>query len=262
MSFKHKKSFGQHFLHNDFLIGKIADSVDSKLDFVLEIGPGEGAITGKIIENKMKTYLIEADQRLWDHLKQRFPSVTLYQEDALEFDWDHFFTQEKLDQASGQLVSNLPYNISTPLLLSFLPLTPFKKMTLMFQKEVADKCLIHEQIPLYRLASVIYPFFTVSKLCDLKPGAFTPPPKVQSSVLVFERRPSPLIPYEQLSSYESFVKALASMMRKKIKKAFKPEAFHGPMDPSIGDLRFQDIAPDQLIKLFQFNKFLKSSTNH
>lgn len=180
-----KHSLGQHFLLDKNITRKIVNQVsDLSQSNIIEIGPGQGTLTRALLEAGAKeVWAIEKDQRLIESLQilsQEFSGrLHIIHGDALKNDLSI------LCQPPRQIVSNLPYNIGTELLIKWLHQTPaYESMTLMFQKEVADRIIAQPHTKQYGRLSVISQFLMYAKkLFDLPPSAFVPPPKVYSSVV-------------------------------------------------------------------------------
>lgn len=207
---KKKKSLGQHFLTNPQIAEKIVSFLKGG-EVCVEIGPGEGILTSFLVSKFTRLYLIEKDSDLICSLKTRFPSAEIVHGDVLK-EGEALFKQLSL----FSVASNLPYNISSPitiLLLKYHEKIP--QMVLMYQKEVADK--IAKQVSL--LSCLVYPFYSVREVMKLKPGAFSPPPQVDSSVLYFEKKEE--IPDIDFNKYLNFLKIAFDNKRKILKKRFK-----------------------------------------
>jgi 16S rRNA (adenine1518-N6/adenine1519-N6)-dimethyltransferase len=195
-----KKSLGQHFLLDFDLLLKIARAGGS-LDgvTVVEIGPGPGGLTrGLLAAGAAKVISIERDQRCLPALEAiaaRYPGrLEVHAADALDIDWPAL-----LAGVTGpvRIASNLPYNVATPLLLGWVKTDPwppwFEGMTLMFQREVAERIVAGPGDDAYGRLGVISGWrMDATILFDLPPGAFLPPPKVMSSVVVLTPKPAPL----------------------------------------------------------------------
>ena len=186
-----KKSLGQNFLNDLNLTAKIASSAGNLTNQnVLEIGPGLGALTRAILAQNVKSLTaIERDIRCvnaLEYLETAYPQqLKIVNCDALNIPTDLVL------EPPVKIISNLPYNISTTLLTKWITIEPWppwwSTMTLMFQKEVADRIIAQPNSKSYGRLSVITGWRTrVTKLFDLDPRAFTPSPKVWSTVLHFE----------------------------------------------------------------------------
>jgi 16S rRNA (adenine1518-N6/adenine1519-N6)-dimethyltransferase len=180
-----KRSLAQNFLLDLNITAKIARAAgDLKGLNVIEVGPGPGGLTRALLDTDANAiHAIERDDRciaaLQDALAAAQGRLVLHADDALKADY------ESLCPAPRAIVANLPYNIATPLLIGWLKnLGLFKSLTLMFQKEVADRLAAEPRSKDYGRLSVITQWLcTVERKFDLPPQAFTPPPKVTSSVV-------------------------------------------------------------------------------
>jgi len=184
MEHRARKRFGQHFLHDRGVVSRILDAFDPKPgDTVVEIGPGLGALTRPLLERLPHLHVVEFDRDLVARLRADFPPerLSVHQADALKFDF------HKLMPATGKLriLGNLPYNISTPLLFHLLDQQEvIGDMLFMLQKEVVERMAAPPGGKDYgRLSVMLQSLVQVEKLFDVRPGAFTPPPKVDSSIV-------------------------------------------------------------------------------
>jgi 16S rRNA (adenine1518-N6/adenine1519-N6)-dimethyltransferase len=176
-----RKRFGQHFLADRDVLARIVDAVAPRPgENILEIGPGPGALTAALIERAGHVSAIEIDRDLAADLRARFgrAQLTLFEGDALQFDY------AGLPEAT-RVVGNLPYNISTPLLFTLCGACErFSDLHFMLQKEVVARMAASHSTPAYgRLSVMLQHWFRVERLFDVPPGAFRPPPKVESSVV-------------------------------------------------------------------------------
>lgn len=190
--FQTRKRFGQHFLHEDFIIEKIVQAINPKAnDDMLEIGPGIGALTRKLLSYLNRLTVVELDKDLIPLLEKQcagLGELIIYQLDALRLD-----LRSLGNNAHWRIVGNLPYNISTPLLFHLLEqVNVIKDMHFMLQQEVVERIVAPPETEHYgRLSVMIQYYCQVKKLFTVKPGAFHPPPKVTSAVIR-------LIPYQTL----------------------------------------------------------------
>ncbi len=189
-----KKSLGQNFLLNQNIPDKIIRvSLEKQgiIDFsdtsVFEIGPGPGGLTRAIINNKPKKLtVIEMDERcikIMAELKEETKiNMDIVNSDALKVDFSEF------DDNRKQIISNLPYNISVPLLIKWLKkMNCYEALTLMFQKEVAERIMASVKTKDYGRISVLAQLCArVEKLFDINPECFVPAPKIWSTVLLFQ----------------------------------------------------------------------------
>lgn len=177
-----KKSFGQHFLHDANVIDKILLAAQPE-DFlwVVEVGPGTGALTRQIVARRgdKGLVLVEADADLLVDLTESFPGAEIVQGDAAKVDYDALSIQ-----APWLFVSNLPYNAATAILMRVLSSArPPARLVVMVQKEVGERML---GLPgaMSVLTVAVQTYAGVEKLCLVKPGSFSPPPAVDSMVLI------------------------------------------------------------------------------
>jgi 16S rRNA (adenine1518-N6/adenine1519-N6)-dimethyltransferase len=182
-----RQKLGQHFLIRESILNRIAVAVcPEPRDLVVEIGPGRGALTRKLLERAARVVAIELDPYLAAHLRQEFqatPRLEVVEGNVLEID---------LAQWSGApIAGNLPYYITSPILERVAPLRPPRAVFLV-QKEVADRLVARPGSRDYGYLTVRTAFFAgARKLFEVKPGAFHPPPKVDSAVVLLERHAPP-----------------------------------------------------------------------
>lgn len=180
---KARKRFGQNFLNDDYWIQKIADAVGPQQgQKIIEIGPGQAALTRQLIAGASHIFCVEIDRDLAAWLRTQFSSgaLTIIEADALKFDWRTFSEGEKL-----RVVGNLPYNISSPLLFKLAEISDrVVDQHFMLQKEVVDRMTAAPGSKTYgRLSVMLQHKYRMAKLFDVPPEAFTPAPKVVSSVV-------------------------------------------------------------------------------
>lgn len=179
-----KKALGQHFLKDVAAIRRIVAAIPEQVR-LMEIGPGTGALTDSLLPQCNKLVLVEKDDQFASYWLQRAntePRLTLIHADILKA------LEEIVSEYSPEwVIGNLPYNISGPLTAKLVGLKPFRGMVLMYQREVAERLLASPGSKVYGgLSVLIRHHYRVSRLLVLAPGAFSPPPKVHSSVLLFQ----------------------------------------------------------------------------
>lgn len=216
------KALGQHYLKDKTIIDKILNDEPEEYDFILEIGPGPATLTKGLCEKDKKVFLIEMDGRFIPQLNELDNVKEIFLEDALKFDWNKFCEQ---NPGKIWLVSNLPYNISSQLFISFLKVPHISKMTLMYQKEVGEKTYQREQVKnqMNSLLSLSLAYTKPKHLSKVAPGAFNPPPKVDSVVVSYDMREAPIIPRESFHIFEKFIRLLFSQKRKQLGRVLKTE---------------------------------------
>ncbi len=212
------KALGQHFLKDQKVIHEICHNFSNVAEAILEIGPGPGILTEHLAKHKLPFYVIEKDTRFPPYLEQFINSSEITIADALAINLSEFINEKNLSQKKNWLVSNLPYNVGSPLLINFLQTPEIKYMTLMFQKEVADKVFPFATTKNFMSSLLVLSqtYFNCELLLRVPPGAFSPPPKVESAVLSMTRREMPLIPLAQFKNLEKFLRLMFSLKRKQL----------------------------------------------
>ena len=214
-----KKSLGQNFLIDIDVIKKICNSGNiNENNNVLEIGPGTGNLTEFILQKKPKKFhVIEKDERLINNLKEKFDKkLTIINEDILRYDL------KSLSDKDLVIFGNLPYNISSQILANFIYYSysefSYKKLVLMFQKEVADRILAEENSKNYGRLSIFSSWkLNIKKIMDINPSSFFPKPKVMSSLLIFEPKIN-YIKFKNSKNLEHITNVFFNQRRKMIKK--------------------------------------------
>ena len=217
-----KKSLGQNFLNDSNLLKKIVDiGKISKEDTILEIGPGTGNLTNELIKKKPKNlFVIEKDNNLSKFLHKRFGNqIKILNKDILTC-YKNFNYEMPI-----KVFGNLPYNISTKILTSFIKIEnlnkKFKKFIFIFQKEVADRIIAEENSKNYGRLSILTSWkLSGQKILDIDPKYFSPKPKVWSSIILLE----PKIKIENLKktkNLEHITNIFFNQRRKMIRKPMK-----------------------------------------
>lgn len=213
-----RKRFGQNFLHDRHWIERIAKAVNAtEGDDIVEIGPGQAALTRELIAGAGKVRAVEIDRDLAAWLKETFPeSLSLIEADALTLDWTQVAKNDNL-----RVVGNLPYNISSPLLFKLLEAADHvKDQHFMLQKEVVDRMVAQHGSKTYGRLSVMLQWrYRMQKLFDVPPGAFNPPPKVMSSVVRMIPKAKEEVPSVDFELFSSVVANAFSQRRKTIRNA-------------------------------------------
>jgi 16S rRNA (adenine1518-N6/adenine1519-N6)-dimethyltransferase len=250
------KSFGQHFLSSPTVIKKITSPLPPEVDAIVEIGPGPAVLTPHLANYGIPIYVIEMDERFVELLAPVVGADHIFRQDALLFNWQKFLEEKGFK--SIWLVSNLPYNVSVPLTLSFLRIPEIKYMTLMYQKEVAQKILPNDpRNAMGSLHALTLSQFNLKHVVYAPPGAFVPPPKVDSQVLGFERKKLPIIPLEEIDRFESFLRVVFGQRRKQLGGIMKNEwgdeltqkkLSATSIDPKV---RAEALSFEEVIKLYQ-----------
>jgi 16S rRNA (adenine1518-N6/adenine1519-N6)-dimethyltransferase len=216
-----RKRFGQHFLHDPGIIGRILACIAPRPgQAVVEIGPGHGALTAALLSGAGELDVVEIDRDLAAALRRDFasqPALRVHTADALEFDF------AALARERGQrlrVVGNLPYNISTPLLFRLLEFGhQITDMHFMLQKEVVERIVAEANSPQYgRLGVMLAPRVRATRLLDIGPGAFRPAPRVWSALVRLEVR-TELPAWAATPYYGAVVSAAFGKRRKTLRNA-------------------------------------------
>jgi 16S rRNA (adenine1518-N6/adenine1519-N6)-dimethyltransferase len=218
-----RKRFGQHFLHDKHIIQRLVNVISPQPgQHIVEIGPGQGALTVPILKLIHEMDVIELDRDLIPALTSRCKehgTLHIHEADALVFD----YLQLIKNSQQLRLVGNLPYNISTPLIFHLLKFTPhIIDMHFMLQKEVVDRLAAKAGEEAHgRLGIMVQYHCDVASLFDVPPGAFYPPPQVNSSIVR-------LIPYQTIphhahdyTHFANIVKQAFSQRRKTLRNSLK-----------------------------------------
>ncbi len=233
MGFAAKKSLGQHFLFNPSTIDKILDCARiQKSDRVLEIGPGPGAMTRRLVKRAGLVLAVEKDHRFATVLHQELGSENfqILEEDFLSLSLEKALScseqrgQSPVSPGTGwKVVANLPYNIATETIFHLLEFNSFfSSFHLMVQREVADRLVAKPGSKDYGILSIFTQLFSENKIVmKLPPGAFSPPPKVHSAVVSFKVSEECRFPIHHLPTFESVVRISFSQRRKMIRNSLR-----------------------------------------
>ena len=216
-----KKNLGQHFLTDRGYIDRIVMAVNPKPgDRLVEIGPGQGAITFPLLKKHGELTVIEFDRDLITPLMEASEGVgrlTIIHKDVLQVD----FSKLAGDEGPLRLVGNLPYNISSPILFHALEhADAVRDMHFMLQKEVVDRMAAGPGSKVFgRLSVMLQAYCTVTSLFDVPPGAFRPPPKVDSAVVRLVPRPAAEVGIADPALFERVVRDAFGQRRKTLRNA-------------------------------------------
>tara|TARA_Y100001935_G_scaffold121525_1_gene100689 strand:- start:184228 stop:184986 length:759 start_codon:yes stop_codon:yes gene_type:complete len=241
LSFKTKKSLGQHFLTDGNIIRKILASIPAgKNDRIIEIGPGTGALTKWLVQQFEDVHAIEIDERAIEVLEKEIPELTIHQSDVLKIHWPDIINPD----GKTYVIGNLPYYITSPILFALLEnRSNFDGAILMMQKEVAQRLVAEPSSKEYGILSVQTQLMSSPELLfDVSPNSFSPPPKVMSSViqLTFNR---PSLPCSD-KTLKSVVRTAFNQRRKKLSNSLKPVLGDKIPDGFNYDQRAEDWSPD------------------
>lgn len=255
-----KKALGQNFLLDGNITDKIvrlsmqAQKLSTlKDESFVEVGPGPGGLTQAVLrQNPKRLKVIEMDERcleILNEIKAFYPQLEVYSGDALKFDWN----ETAKNDGAFHIISNLPYNISVVLLTGWLQhIENFKSLTLMFQKEVADRILAEAGTKDYGRLSVMAQLqCEVVRLFDLPPTCFVPAPKIWSSVLLFAPHKN-VVERRLLDKVEMLTGLAFGQRRKMIRQSLK--SISGILEhlEALGiapTLRAEDLSPEQYLDI-------------
>lgn len=216
------KALGQNLLHDQNVLRRIAKSADLQpADQALEIGPGLGALTEHLLPAVDQLTAIEKDKRLHAHLRERFADddkLRLIHADALKY-----FQNQEIDWSGWKLVSNLPYNVASPLLvdLAAMPRGP-ERLVVTVQWEVGQRLAAQHATREYsKLTLLVGCRYIVNDMFKISPHCFFPEPRVDSACLTLDRRPEPLYPEALHKPFTTVVKRAFSQRRKMMRKNLK-----------------------------------------
>ncbi|MBU3113115.1 16S rRNA (adenine(1518)-N(6)/adenine(1519)-N(6))-dimethyltransferase RsmA [Clostridium lacusfryxellense] len=214
--FRFKKGLGQNFLIDDSVLDDVVDGADvNEEDFIIEIGPGFGTLTRALLRRAKRVCAIELDDKLLpileDELKE-FDNFELIHNDALKVDFNELIGDEK----SVKLVANLPYYLTTPIIVNLLTGGyNFKSLTIMIQKEVAQRIDSEPNCKAYGAFSILVQYYCDTKILRLvPPTAFLPQPKVESMVIRLDRLKEPKVKVKDEALFFSLVRKSFNMRRK------------------------------------------------
>ena len=233
-----KKSWGQNFLVDDNTINKIINIIKpNNNDNILEIGPGHGALTKKLLDLSNNLYAIEIDPMLCKSLKANYSNLNIINKDILKWE-DNEFKYNKI-------VGNIPYNISSQIIFKFLN-KKWDTMILMVQKELANRIISPEGSKEYgRISVMVQIFCKVEYVCDISKNVFHPKPKVDSGILKFNR----INRNVDIENFSLFIKEAFKQRRKKLKNNLKNICDY-KLIKEYAEKRPEEISPKTYLILF------------
>ncbi|MDX1277465.1 16S rRNA (adenine(1518)-N(6)/adenine(1519)-N(6))-dimethyltransferase RsmA [Oceanihabitans sediminis] len=217
---KAKKHLGQHFLNDESIAKRIADTLSLKnYKTVLEIGPGTGVLTKYLLKKDITTHVIEIDTESVEYLKNNYLNLAsrIIEKDFLKYDLNEVFKGEPF-----AIIGNFPYNISTQIVFKTLEMRDqIPEFSGMFQKEVAERICSKEGSKVYGILSVLaQAFYDAEYLFTVPPEVFNPPPKVESGVLRLTRKENYTLPCNDKLLFK-VVKAAFQQRRKTLRNSLK-----------------------------------------
>ena len=254
-----RHALGQHFLANEGVLRKIVAATDPKPgDVIVEVGAGRGVLTAALAAKSASLIAIEKDERLIPGLRETLPAgVELVHGDILRVDLAEI--ARKAGVPAIRLVGNVPYSISSPLLFRILDERALiSDAIFLLQKEVAERVTAGSGTKSYApLGILLQNEFEARIAFTVAPGSFSPPPKVQSALLVLRRRPAPLHAGAAREPYRAFLRAAFAERRKMLWKNLSRRAAPDALEAAYETLgiprraRAEELAPDMLFNLFE-----------
>ena len=246
-----KKHLGQHFLNDENIAKKIADSlVLEGYKKVLEIGPGMGVLTKYLLEKPIETYVIEIDTESVEYLQTHYLQLSnrIISKDFLKYNIKEVFGDEPF-----AIIGNFPYNISSQIVFRALELRDqIPEFSGMFQKEVAERICEKKGTKAYGILSVlVQAFYDTEYLFTVSENVFTPPPKVKSGVMRMRRKENYKLPCDE-KMFFNVVKTAFNQRRKTLRNSLKVFQLSDNLrEDSIFDLRPEQISVEQFRELTQ-----------
>ncbi len=255
-----KKQYGQNFLLDDNILKNIVKSAELKKDTnVIEIGPGLGFLTNYLQQATTNVLCYEIDEQMVEHLNELNYNISIINDDFLKRNLNKDFKNIFDNSNNITLVANLPYYITTPILLKALEeTTRIDKMIVMMQTEVAKRLCGKPSTKDYNALSVLIQYFTNPRIIfNVSPKSFFPEPNVESSVVMIEKKEEPLLEVKNLDFFLKFNRNIFSQRRKtlynNIQKAYnydkeliKKIIKENNLDESV---RSEELDVSQIVKL-------------
>ena len=251
MTVKAKKHLGQHFLRDENIAEKIANTLSLKgYDNVLEIGPGMGVLTKYLLQKDITTYVIEIDSESVEYLQANFLNLAprIIEKNFLKYNLNEIFKESQF-----AIIGNFPYNISTQIVFKTLEMRhQIPEFSGMFQKEVAQRICEKEGSKAYGILSVLtQAFYDAEYLFTVPPSVFNPPPKVDSGVLRLTRKENFDLPCDEKLFFR-VVKTAFQQRRKTLRNSLKTFNLSDNLKANvIFDKRPEQLSVDSFIELTQ-----------
>jgi 16S rRNA (adenine1518-N6/adenine1519-N6)-dimethyltransferase len=248
---KAKKHLGQHFLKDESIAQKIADTLNLEgYDEVLEIGPGMGVLTKYLLDKPVNTYVIEIDTESVVYLDENFPKLKgrIISKDFLKYNINEVF-----DGKQFAIIGNFPYNISTQIVFKALEYRhQIPEFAGMFQKEVAERICEKKGSKAYGILSVLaQAFYDAEYLFTVDENVFIPPPKVKSGVLRLRRKENYTLPCSE-KLFFTIVKTAFQQRRKTLRNSLKTLNLSDNLrEDAIFDLRPEQLSVEQFVSITQ-----------
>ena len=264
-----RQALGQHFLHNRGILAKIIRAIDPKKDeLVIEVGPGRGALTFPLAEKAGLVLAVEKDSRLIPGLQERAPAnVVVLGADVLRVSFRKVLKDYPMFAPPVKLAGNIPYSISSPLLFKVLEEKAlFSRCVFLLQKEFARRvCASAGSKDYARLSILVQMHFETSMLVTVSPASFSPPPRVDSALVLLQKRQAPLFDLPDPKAFGAFLQAAFGHRRKTLMNNLLAAGYERPaleaafaqagLDPKA---RAESLSIGQLVQLFNLDIIQKA----
>ncbi|MBK6912808.1 MAG: 16S rRNA (adenine(1518)-N(6)/adenine(1519)-N(6))-dimethyltransferase RsmA [Ignavibacteriales bacterium] len=248
------KRFGQNYLKDENILNKIVQTIDpQRADSIIEIGPGTGALTKKIIDKTANFIAVEIDNRVIDQLKSEFSNINLINADFLKLDLNSFSSKTR---PPFRIVGNIPYNLTSPIIFKIIENRDIiRDAVFMIQLEVAERMNAKIGTKEYGILAVILNHFADVKLCfKVSPNVFYPKPKVYSAVVKIVMKESGMND-RSAQIFIKTVKAAFGKRRKTLRNSLKSSIFENIDFTNCGidlGLRAEQLSIADFIKLSEY----------
>jgi 16S rRNA (adenine1518-N6/adenine1519-N6)-dimethyltransferase len=240
------KGLGQNYLIDANILDIIADTADIQSEeSVLEIGPGLGALTERILPKAKSLTCIEKDPTMAGYLRSRFPNLNLIDEDALDVDLEELF-----EDGITKVAANLPYSVASRIMVDIAECEHRpERMSLTIQKEVADRLTAGPGNKHYGMLGILTGvFYENTMVKKISPSCFLPPPKVWSAVVKMRRREVPMVGSDVYPTFKKLVKHCFSQRRKQIGTILKRMGI-APVEELLADAGIEHTERPEVIEL-------------
>lgn len=262
---KKVKALGQHFLTSRSILLKIVDTIAPEKDeLIIEIGAGKGALTFPLADRAGKVIAIEKDKSLIPFLQEGNKSnLVVLEQDILRLDLRKLVAEEPAFRGRVKLAGNLPYSISSPLLFKVLEVKDlFSACVFLLQREVAARIGASPGSKDYAPLSILFQLYYTVRLCfTVAPGAFSPRPRVLSSLVALTRRTRPLFPVGEEDRFRRFLRAAFAQRRKTLLNNLKSVRYPlGLLQESFQHLSLKGTIRAEQLSIGQFADLFKRLT--
>ena len=267
-----KKSLGQNFIVDSNILRNMVDAGDVDKDTtVIELGPGIGAVTEQIAKAAKDVYAFEIDDRfltVLDDTLSAYSNVTVIHQDILKVDFEAFKEEYLQDTTRLLVIANLPYYITTPIIMHLLESSlPIERMLLMMQKEVANRLGAEPSTKAYGSLSIALQYYTEVEVAFMVPRTvFNPQPNVESAVVRLDVREEPAVVVKDEKLFQTIVRASFTQRRKTIWNNLKKMVNDKEKEPTLREA-FEDAGIDpsrrgESLAIAEFGKLADSFVAH